>query len=850
MHQLWVRIWIVWFLLLSGIACISQSEAFWHGTAAASTVPQDPSGWYNWASGVGSNGYCDTGIGCAGSDLNTTQIIYVAAGGSGSGTFASPAGNIFTATSHMRAGAPDWLLVRKGDTFTDDVIGHYPRIGGKDCAHPMVFSSYDGGTNNHIPNPYTGGARPLLKVDTGAPDQAFLFSDHDFVAVSGLNFYAWERDPSSSFFLKAQSQSTPGGAGISNVSCFYLEDTSISYFGTGFGTTAPNPHSGNSNLFIHRSQIIGNYPPSPGRSQGLDVDNILNGPAGVIIDGSAIDYNGFNTSTYTADGGGTITWAPADGGNHNLYMPGLANNGDQDSGTAGNQPTITNNLISNEAGASQFRSGGLVTNNIFLREGQPFAFQQPFGLSNTIIGNVLHQPIDYGIGVTGIEVSKGYINENITTGSVQIKNNILSASLQNPSSDAIDINSGVNGTVATGNIIYNWAFTGGNTLNFTTGGIYSGTSGLLTITNPGSSYTDISSPISATAAWSGGGCGDSAGANDIAITVGSAVSGSLTSVWITGIASIPTGLYQACGQDSTHLVIFQTNCTGTCPGSASGTVYYPYYMAVPTNIAPQSGSGSGALIDIIVAGGQVVAASLMGSDNIGDSDKGNARGTGYVAGDTVRIDQGAACVGANCGSGFSPGAGSGMVLTIPTIASVSGIGANGCTLATQNDTSDNTGTNVCGYTDPLRSAGSYYATLAGSTASATFTGVLATVSGAATSVLTVSSITGSLNLGDAITWAGQIKADYIKFNSANTGTNSCGTLTACTGSGGAGLYAVAGTETHTSSMSSWTAQQLIAAMDANNKSSGVAVTGWNTALTANCVNQYINAGFGITSACP
>lgn len=140
-------------------------------------------------------------------------------------------------------------------------------------------------------------------------------------------------------------------------------------------------------------------------------------------------------------------------------------------------------------------------------------------------------------------------------------------------------------------------------------------------------------------------------------------------------------------------------------------------------------------------------------------------------------------------------------------------------------------------TDPNRSPGSYYASLSLGSANATFTGVISS------GVLTVTGISGTLNVGDAITYSGQTVSDFVQYNSSNGSGTSCGG-SSCTGTGGNGTYALAGTESQTSiSMSSWTYQQLVNAVRSNNMSN------WNSSLTACKYNTYILAGFGISDPC-
>lgn len=182
------------------------------------------------------------------------------------------------------------------------------------------------------------------------------------------------------------------------------------------------------------------------------------------------------------------------------------------------------------------------------------------------------------------------------------------------------------------------------------------------------------------------------------------------------------------------------------------------------------------------------------------------------------------------------GSGSGFHVHVATVY-------GGNTVISNGGYSHDADCNSNSYPDPNRSYGAYYATLSGATANATLTGAIASVNGI--SVMTVASITGTLNVGDALKWSGQTANDFVKFNSVNTGANSCGTGLACTGSGGTGTYALAGTETQTSiAMSSYTPNQFVAAAMAK-----LTKATFDPNYTAWCANSWIKAGFGITDTC-
>ena len=123
-----------------------------------------------------------------------TRIIYVSSS-NGSDSNSGLSQNAAVATidkglSLIRDGSADWLLLKAGDTFVDQEIG-YLDISGRSATEPILISSY--GT----------GARPLIETSpngSGAAIGGFQSSVNN-IAVVGLEFYAYTRDPNNPKFL-------------------------------------------------------------------------------------------------------------------------------------------------------------------------------------------------------------------------------------------------------------------------------------------------------------------------------------------------------------------------------------------------------------------------------------------------------------------------------------------------------------------------------------------------------------------------------------------------------------------------------------------------------------------------
>src|SRR6266478_762988 len=120
--------------------------------AQAQTAPYlDPNGWTVFTPSSG------------------TRTIYISnssGNDSNSGLSQStPVKTIAKGVSLLRDGYPDWLLLKKGDAWTNEVLGNPIAVSGRSAAEPMLISSYG------------SGARPLLKTDASAPGyNAALFS--------------------------------------------------------------------------------------------------------------------------------------------------------------------------------------------------------------------------------------------------------------------------------------------------------------------------------------------------------------------------------------------------------------------------------------------------------------------------------------------------------------------------------------------------------------------------------------------------------------------------------------------------------------------------------------------------
>jgi len=113
-----------------------------------------------------------------------THIIYVSSSGGNDRNDGrsqrTPVKTLARGYSLLRNGYPDWLLLKKGDTWINEAFRVFQR-SGRSAREPMLISSY--GT----------GARPLLKTQTDIAIASMGGTGRggDFVALVGIEFYAY-----------------------------------------------------------------------------------------------------------------------------------------------------------------------------------------------------------------------------------------------------------------------------------------------------------------------------------------------------------------------------------------------------------------------------------------------------------------------------------------------------------------------------------------------------------------------------------------------------------------------------------------------------------------------------------
>ncbi len=206
------------------------------------------------------------------------------------------------AFANVRDGYPDFVLFKRGDTFIDRIGSNY--LSGRSYTEPTVIGAYG-----------ASGDVPLLKCS----DMAFWKTvDESFIAIYGLNFYAYQRDPNSVDYLGGATTNFTGFAitmslgkaftGLLIEGCifrfFYNNSfTNIIEEGTLEGVT------------LYRTQVLDNYSVDAAHAQGM----FNTGIDDLIIDECLYDHNGWYDKVGTPGGIGE-----ASDKNHNSYCAGMS----------------------------------------------------------------------------------------------------------------------------------------------------------------------------------------------------------------------------------------------------------------------------------------------------------------------------------------------------------------------------------------------------------------------------------------------------------------------------------------------------------------------------------------------
>lgn len=356
-----------------------------------------------------------------------TQIYYVSSSGSDAGANTclvqvSPCQTLAYTKGKLRADKPDWLLLKKGDTWINEQLGQIITSGRSAC-EPMLISSY--GT----------GARPLIKTSTAQSGISTSGaggggSGGNYLAITGIEFYAYTRDPGLG---TPDTSSADGISFLNRFDWMLIEDCKFSFYSNNIDISSALA-STSFNLSLRRNVIVSSYNISPVHSQGIYIDTVS---APSIVE-NLFDHNGWNVS---------VSGAEATIFNHNVYLKHSAN------------AVFTGNISTNASShGAQIREGGTVSNNLLVQD--PIGIligdgDQPslFISSANVTSNVILNGNDIGASARGWGID---LFNTITSGVQATSNIIAHKSNSGSAGHGVDLDTGTSANVVTGNIVCEW----------------------------------------------------------------------------------------------------------------------------------------------------------------------------------------------------------------------------------------------------------------------------------------------------------------------------------------------------------------------------------------------------------
>ena len=342
----------------------------------------------------------------------------------------------------------DWLLLKAGDTFNNQHSGAAAPgenfagsgvsggpttcgISGVSSSQPFLISSY--GT----------GARPLVEANPGNSGAIVSggqcgSSSGNNIAIVGIEFYAYTRDPSNPNFNPTGSDIN-GTTFLNPITWMLIENCKFSFFSINIDVDSGMNTSNGSNVSIRRNIITDAYATDE-HSQGIYVNMINN----LLIQENVLDHNGWNA---TVSGAGATVF------NHNIYLTGQ------------NGPVaVIGNINSNTSGGDQFRSGGTITDNTYIRDPYGHNIGQPYSGVQTLVNNNVHiEQVDNTVNggavvsTDTINTFSSYEGQAFNLGTATYSGNIIvHSSTPNTNGGGINIDPGQVDSVLSNNIACNW----------------------------------------------------------------------------------------------------------------------------------------------------------------------------------------------------------------------------------------------------------------------------------------------------------------------------------------------------------------------------------------------------------
>lgn len=360
-----------------------------------------------------------------------TRVVYVSSSTGNDNnnglSESSPKRTIAAGKSLMRHGFPDWLLLKRGDVWTES-LGQW-RVSGRSPSEMMLIGSY--GTATQRPLLLTGTSHGLFTNLGGGSAPSI-----DYVAFVGIHFtphlYVGVGSPSGFSWLV-------GGTHLLIEDCLferYMNNLTIQGF-----------DNWRRNTTIRRNVLREAFATTAATSgQGL----YAAGCDGLTIEENVFDHNGWCES---------IPGAVPSIFRHGIYIQTGSGRGNN------HNVVVSGNIIANSAATGlQLRSGGICRNNLFLRNpihvllggGHQLDFS---GVEADFHDNVLLDGRDIdainprGWCVTAANIRRG-----------EVRRNLIAHQVNGTAPRAFDLDSnhgvGISNLSFLNNVIYNWSDAG------------------------------------------------------------------------------------------------------------------------------------------------------------------------------------------------------------------------------------------------------------------------------------------------------------------------------------------------------------------------------------------------------
>ena len=274
-----------------------------------------------------------------------TRIVYVSdSEGSDANSGLSdsdPVKSISAGISKLRSGMPDWLLLKRGDTWTDQTLGYWSRQGGRSADEPMVISYY-GDMDDPRPLLRTGG-QSGMKADGMSNASSPNYRRIDYMAIVGLHMtpHTYDGSKTDSWNLRPT-----GIRWFAGTEWALIEDCKLEGYG-GDLTIQDGYGKAINNATVRRNVLVDAWASDPdplsSRAAGLYADGVN----GLLIEENFFDHNGWKDAS--GDTGPDIY-------SHNIYIQ------------YANQNCVVRDNISARASSHglQLRPGGIIDGNVFV----------------------------------------------------------------------------------------------------------------------------------------------------------------------------------------------------------------------------------------------------------------------------------------------------------------------------------------------------------------------------------------------------------------------------------------------------------------------------------------------------